>query len=120
MSKTLLAKQNKKGAAAGSWDPVDAWGEAGGRVYSTAAGVLSLSSSYRLGATEPLAMIPNAPPFQKVHELWKRGAFGAAATALAQLPADVTTAEAALTKARIGWYVAVEVEHQARLLATLD
>jgi hypothetical protein len=31
----------------GSWDPVDAWGEAGGRVYATAINALTLETYYR-------------------------------------------------------------------------
>lgn len=33
----------------GSWDPADAWGEEGGRVYSTALGALMLEVYYRYG-----------------------------------------------------------------------
>ncbi|MBZ0135311.1 MAG: terpene cyclase/mutase family protein [Planctomycetes bacterium] len=36
----------------GSWDPVGAWGQAGGRVYSTAMGALILESSYRYARGE--------------------------------------------------------------------
>lgn len=36
----------------GSWDPVGAWGQAGGRVYSTAMGALILQTSYRYQRTE--------------------------------------------------------------------
>lgn len=38
----LIATQRKDGALAGSWDPVGAWGPAGGRVMTTALHVLSL------------------------------------------------------------------------------
>jgi hypothetical protein len=31
----------------GSWDPVGAWGEDGGRVYATAMGALALEATYR-------------------------------------------------------------------------
>jgi hypothetical protein len=41
--------QKKEGNAKGSWDPVDAWGEDGGRVYSTAMMVLCLEAYYRYG-----------------------------------------------------------------------
>lgn len=36
----------------GSWDPVGAWGTAGGRVYSTAMGALILETSYRYQRAE--------------------------------------------------------------------
>ncbi|MCG3184805.1 MAG: hypothetical protein ICCCNLDF_02935 [Planctomycetes bacterium] len=61
MSKTLIDNQrgfSAKDRAAGlvspealdehgSWDPVDAWGSAGGRVYSTAINALTLETYYR-------------------------------------------------------------------------
>ena len=41
----------KEGCAAGSWDPdkpeKDAWGEAGGRLYTTSLSALALESYYR-------------------------------------------------------------------------
>jgi hypothetical protein len=43
----LLPNQARAGCAAGSWDPVDAWGPEAGRVYSTAMGVLTLETPYR-------------------------------------------------------------------------
>ena len=43
----LLKSQRKDGHQKGSWDPVSAWGEAGGRVYATALNVLSLEVYYR-------------------------------------------------------------------------
>jgi hypothetical protein len=43
----VVATQCKDGNAAGSWDPVDAWGEDGGRVYSTAILALTLEAYYR-------------------------------------------------------------------------
>jgi hypothetical protein len=47
LKKALLEHQRKDGDAAGSWDPVGAWGEEGGRVYMTALGALCLESYYR-------------------------------------------------------------------------
>ncbi|HEX5053383.1 MAG TPA: hypothetical protein VFZ65_16520 [Planctomycetota bacterium] len=120
LHKTLLALQKKDGPAAGSWDPTDVWGGPGGRIYSTAAVVLCLSSSYRLGATDALAQIPDAPPFRRVYGLWKKGTIGAAAAALALIPAADTPGEMAFVRARIEWYAAVEVAHAERLMATLD
>jgi hypothetical protein len=52
-SKTLtdavIKKQRPDGNFKGSWDPVDAWGADGGRVYSTAILVLTLEAYYRYG-----------------------------------------------------------------------
>jgi hypothetical protein len=42
----VLPKQRKDGVAAGSWDPVDAWAIAGGRIYSTAMIVRALEAPY--------------------------------------------------------------------------
>ncbi|MCZ6602822.1 MAG: hypothetical protein O6952_07445, partial [Planctomycetota bacterium] len=47
MQEALLPSQQKEGGAAGSWDPIGEWGIAGGRVYSTAIGVLTLEVYYR-------------------------------------------------------------------------
>lgn len=47
LTKALLAGQVKKGAGAGSWDPVDVLGERGGRIYSTATAALCLEVYYR-------------------------------------------------------------------------
>ena len=47
MESALLKSQRREGAAEGSWDPIGAWGHQGGRVYSTAIGVLSLEVYYR-------------------------------------------------------------------------
>jgi hypothetical protein len=44
-----LPRQRTDGASAGSWDPVDARGKDGGRVYATAAIVLALESYNRVG-----------------------------------------------------------------------
>ncbi|MCB9880836.1 MAG: terpene cyclase/mutase family protein, partial [Planctomycetes bacterium] len=43
----LLDTQVQKGHAAGSWNPVSAWSSDGGRVFSTALGVLTLETYYR-------------------------------------------------------------------------
>jgi hypothetical protein len=43
----LVAEQVKDGDNAGSWEPRDAWGPYGGRVYSTAVATLSLEVYYR-------------------------------------------------------------------------
>ncbi|MEK7487555.1 MAG: hypothetical protein AABZ60_24765 [Planctomycetota bacterium] len=40
--KALVSTQKTEGCAAGSWDPIDAWGSEGGRVYATALNMLTL------------------------------------------------------------------------------
>lgn len=48
MVKAVVENQRTEGCAKGSWDPhVDPWGDSGGRVYSTALGVLCLEVFYR-------------------------------------------------------------------------
>ncbi|MHC4777286.1 MAG: hypothetical protein ACYTFG_01780, partial [Planctomycetota bacterium] len=42
----LLPNQKTTGCLAGSWDPVGAWGTAGGRVYATAVCALALETHY--------------------------------------------------------------------------
>jgi hypothetical protein len=51
LEEALIRSQHPNGARAGSWDPIDPWGEDGGRVYSTALMALSL-------AAEPLRKGP--------------------------------------------------------------
>ena len=51
LSRVLRESQIKEGCAVGSWDPdkpeKDAWGEAGGRLYTTSLSALALESYYR-------------------------------------------------------------------------
>ncbi|MHC4779176.1 MAG: prenyltransferase/squalene oxidase repeat-containing protein [Planctomycetota bacterium] len=49
MKDALVPTQRRDGCENGSWDPVGAWGSAGGRVYSTAINCLSLEIYYRYG-----------------------------------------------------------------------
>jgi hypothetical protein len=42
LEKAILPNQNLEGCEAGSWDPVGAWGTAGGRVFATAVNALTL------------------------------------------------------------------------------
>jgi hypothetical protein len=48
LRKALVPTQRRDGCEAGSWDPVDAWSSAGGRVYSTAICALALESYFRI------------------------------------------------------------------------
>lgn len=43
----LASKQVAEGDERGSWDPIDVWGKAGGRVWMTAMAVLVLEAPYR-------------------------------------------------------------------------
>ncbi|MFT7616864.1 MAG: hypothetical protein ACI97A_000494 [Planctomycetota bacterium] len=45
----VIDRQRVDGVASGSWDPRGAWGEAGGRVYSTALMTMCLEVYYRYG-----------------------------------------------------------------------
>ncbi len=47
--KALVDNQRLDGDFKGSWDPKDAWGHAGGRVYMTALGALCLEVYFRYG-----------------------------------------------------------------------
>ncbi len=47
INKAVVKTQRDDGNFAGSWDPIGAWGEDGGRVYSTATLVLTLEAYYR-------------------------------------------------------------------------
>jgi hypothetical protein len=47
LEKALLPSQIWKGHSQGSWDPISAWGESGGRVYTTALSILTLEVYYR-------------------------------------------------------------------------
>jgi hypothetical protein len=47
LKKAVLPHQRQDGDAQGSWDPVDPWGEDGGRVYSTALLTWTLEVYYR-------------------------------------------------------------------------
>lgn len=49
MRPELVNNQQKKGSAAGSWDPAAQWARVGGRVYSTAMCCLCLEVYYRYG-----------------------------------------------------------------------
>ncbi|MCI0589122.1 MAG: hypothetical protein L0323_20080, partial [Planctomycetes bacterium] len=51
LKKALLANQRRDGDAAGSWDPVGAWGNAGGRVAMTALCAMCLEVYSRYGRT---------------------------------------------------------------------
>ena len=47
LTEAVVKPQRTDGNFKGSWDPLCAWGEDGGRVYSTATLVLTLEAYYR-------------------------------------------------------------------------
>ena len=47
LNDAVVKPQRQDGNFKGSWDPIDVWGEDGGRVYSTASLVLTLEAYYR-------------------------------------------------------------------------
>jgi hypothetical protein len=47
MKNALVPTQKREGCENGSWDPIGAWGTAGGRVYATALNVMTLEVYYR-------------------------------------------------------------------------
>ena len=51
MKRSLLDTQRVGGDEDGSWDPIGEWGAAGGRVYSTAIGAMTLEVYYRFVRT---------------------------------------------------------------------
>ncbi len=52
MQQALLESQRVGGDEDGSWDPIGEWGIAGGRVYSTAIGAMTLEVYYRFRRTQ--------------------------------------------------------------------
>jgi hypothetical protein len=50
------AKNSPKGCEIGSWDPVGEWGRAGGRVYATAMGALTLEVYWRFKRAEEVTV----------------------------------------------------------------
>lgn len=55
----LQQGQRRDGELAGSWDPLDPWGEDGGRLYATALAVLALQALYDVPAL--IDAVPPAP-----------------------------------------------------------
>jgi hypothetical protein len=53
LHEAVVKTQRQDGNFMGSWNPDCVWGEDGGRVYSTAMGVLTLQSEYRYARLLP-------------------------------------------------------------------
>ncbi|MBI4613810.1 MAG: terpene cyclase/mutase family protein [Planctomycetes bacterium] len=47
MKTAIVGHQRTDGDECGSWDPIDAWGPSGGRIYATACNVLALETYFR-------------------------------------------------------------------------
>jgi len=62
LQKTLLSRQQRTGALAGSWDPDTRWDNYGGRVYATALSALCLEVYYRYLPLYIHAAEPNLDP----------------------------------------------------------
>ncbi len=119
LHKALLGSQRKEGHAAGSWDPIDVWGELSGRVGTTAFAVLSLSP-YRLDRIDPGAGLPAQPPFRSVRDLVRTSRIGEAANVLARVDASEHAPAVAAAMARLRWYLDVATTHAERQLANID
>ncbi|MCA8953104.1 MAG: hypothetical protein KDE27_26570 [Planctomycetes bacterium] len=112
----LLRWQREDGAYSGSWDPVGVWSEHGGRVYSTAMCVLMLSSPYRSVHGDTADIVPDVPPFRRVHAYWRSGDLGKALNALARLdPAEVLPGQEPALR-RLQWFARLH-EHYGRQVA---
>ncbi|HZN57954.1 MAG TPA: prenyltransferase/squalene oxidase repeat-containing protein [Planctomycetota bacterium] len=70
MIKALLEsqRQGKSSCEDGSWDPIDEWGTAGGRVYATALGAMTLEVYYRFTRAQPIGVEGTAREARKVSQ----------------------------------------------------
>lgn len=111
LHRTLLASQCKAKSATGSWDPVDVWGEVGGRVATTAFAILSLSSPWRLERLDLAALVPDQPPLRRVHASLRLGKLGEALTDAGRIDAAATppVLQPALQRAR--WLLEFALVH---------
>lgn len=116
LHKALLTGQRRDGAAKGSWDPIDAWGHSGGRIYATAANVLSLSAPYRHGPLDLAAALPAQPAWRRVATAIDQGKFGEAAEHMARLPVAEHPGAAAVL-ADLEWRIAAGAAYGERLRA---
>jgi len=118
----LPALQEHSGADAGSWAPADPWGQAGGRIYSTALAVLSLQARYRV-APAPLAQgLPRTGPLAPLRDKLLRGERLAAFELFAKLgrPGGAGADEFGGVLAPVRWSFAVECRALERELASHD
>lgn len=120
LHKTLLPRQRKDKAAAGSWDPTDVWGEVGGRVASTALAVLSLASPYRLERRSLFALAPDAEPCRKVRAYVAEGRIGAAIAEAERIALDDLAPPVAAAMRRFLWQADVAAKHAQAGIRLLD
>ncbi len=120
LQKVLLGLQQTKGPALGSWDPTDVWGVSGGRVYATAANVLALSAPFRCRRLDENFVVPDTPPWRRVHSIWNDGKYGVASIETAKVTIAADDGGNAAVRARIDWHIAVYVARAERLLADLE
>jgi hypothetical protein len=108
LHQALLPAQSKTKSAAGSWDPIDCWGECGGRVATTAFAVLALASPFRMAHADAVAA---AGELAAVNGLRMQLQAGRLADAMREL-ARLTTAEAppavAASARRVRWLLDLE------------
>ncbi|MBI5851468.1 MAG: hypothetical protein HZB39_10670 [Planctomycetes bacterium] len=99
----LLPNQRDDGNFAGSWDPIDVWGEDGGRICTTALAVLSLSAPHRYAEVGKLKPLPDAMRFRAANDAWadrRRDVFDQALTRLEAQEGLEPIEIAALSRAR--------------------
>jgi hypothetical protein len=117
--KTLLATQRREKSATGSWDPVDVWGEDGGRVATTAFGVLALSSPYRLARADAAAIVPDQPAWRRLQSSLRGEQLGDAFAEVDKLVPVAAAADATIARC-VRWLLAVQFAHGERQLANLE
>lgn len=99
----LVPHQRDDGNFAGSWDPIDVWGEDGGRIYTTALAILSLSAPHRYAEVGKLKPLPDAMRFRAANDAWvgrRREVFDQALTRLEAQEGMEPTEIAVLARAR--------------------
>ncbi|MGQ0612978.1 MAG: hypothetical protein ACT4PV_04450 [Planctomycetaceae bacterium] len=89
----LVSQQVREGPDAGSWPPLDPWGEEGGRIYSTAILALTLEAPYLYGP----GFGPGKPAYPKI--------LGPALLRLRMAAGDREPEVRATAKAALAWIV---------------
>lgn len=120
LQKALLGSQRTDATCKGSWDPDDAWGDYGGRIYATATNVLSLSAPYRCRRADTDHVVPDAPPWRGVHALWSARKFGAAVTTAETVVLAADDVAGNAVRSRIVWRASLFAARAERLMADLE
>ncbi|HZN41202.1 MAG TPA: hypothetical protein VFD82_20520 [Planctomycetota bacterium] len=118
LQKALLSTQRKEKSAAGSWDPNDVWGEAGGRVVTTAFAVLALSS-WRLERIDAESLLANTPGSGPLVESLRADRLGEAHGLLGRMSEKPLAPDVAAAVARVRWQLDVETAHAERQLEAI-